>query len=246
MDFQSTVQKLVTEKENPFHDDFKNLLKKQTVLTATAMALQGQPMDVSLIVSTMYFTSNNLPVADKYGVLFNTNDNPELGGIIKSYFVMSLVVQTFENIETFIKDTLKKYIDLNINDAILLKYIKKKTLRPNEDIFAISKQLFPEIIPNTTANTLYKHSIDEYYRMLGLVRHSVVHLDQKPTEDLKNFIKQSSTVFDMYFTINQNENRIMVRTSMDSIISPVNTLGCALFEAVSKRNGNTINYESLY
>jgi hypothetical protein len=172
------------KRRNPYSQMVDNFLKRQLILAShfsliTTVPLRDQLSFFGYFMLIHEHQSNKLITPENRMTIDKKNKTVKLRQM-QDYLAMSLIAQTFENLEAFIKDLYREYLRINIKVAPAFDVAIQQIPRKNSEIIKTLKIFFPSL-------KLYLNdSKSSWIRIIENIRHSVVHTDQLISENIVN------------------------------------------------------------
>lgn len=224
--------------ENPYYSVMHNFFNRQVSLSGNLFFLNGSiQTDVGFLGSHMLakhprtrqivFFKNSFKIDD-------SNKQESLDYLI-NYFTLSLVAQSFEAFESFIKDLYRKNLSLNIKNEAVLKVTTKniRSLRNNE-VLKLLKSNCPALDEALDVDNI------SWIQKVEKLRHCIVHTDQ--TIDEETIRETKHKFIDCYFSFIQlpesNRSRIKIfGSSAKDILDAFQGFAFSIFVLMSENDG---------
>jgi hypothetical protein len=228
------------KRRNPYSQIVDNFLKRQLILASHFTLIVSAPLRDQLnffgyfMLITEHKTGRLISPENRI-TIHKKNKTVKLKQL-QNYLAMSLIAQTFENFEAFIKDTYREYLRLNIKVAPALEVAMQQVPRKNSEVIKTLKVFFPSLQTYLNDNKM------SWIRTVENVRHSVVHTDQLISEKLVNGNdKKMYTEYFGFKKVKGGKYRITVdKNTGIRIIKYFDNIGFNIFNYVSADSGYPI------
>jgi hypothetical protein len=222
------------KKRNPYSKIVDNFLKRQLILAShfiliTSVPLRDQLNFFGYLILITEHKSHKL-ISPENRTTINTKNKTVKLKQLQNYLAMSLIAQTFENFEVFIKDLYREYLRLNIKVSPALDVAMQQIPRKNSETIKTLKTFFPSL------KSYLNESQMSWIRVMENIRHSVVHTDQLISESLVkgNECKRYSDHFNF-----KKAKGGMYRITVDK------TTGITIIKTFDNIGFNIFNYASI-
>jgi hypothetical protein len=151
----------------------------------------------------------------KDSFIVDENNKDENFSYLINYFTLSIIAQSFEAFESFIKDIYRRNLSLNIKNEAVLK-IATKNVRSlkNAEVLKVLQSICP------TLSQIFDDDNMSWLRKMELIRHCIVHNDQ--TIEPVTIKEVKNRFIDCHFIFkpipNSERSRIFVAPDVTTII----------------------------
>ena len=230
--------------DNPYSEIIHNFLSRQLFISANA-SLVEKSLDI-----TSSFSGHSLVLGkdDKGQLIFFSRafrldkDNKKTKvAFLQQYLTLSLLVQSFEAFEAFLRDVYRKHIELNVKGKSLQSYVSNGIPRSNLELIKHLKQFYPSL------GKYYKDKFLDFFESVQEVRHAVIHSDQ--IMNAKSLKKLSGKkLFKEFFDL-KNEGseryRVQLKDKTSSELTELFTsTGFQMFQLVSHDENYPVAFEA--
>lgn len=224
---------LNNQAENPFFEILDEFLDRQLFLNSSITVALNWRYESDIEFSHVYYGTDNKLMFHRYINRITPQSTSELERH-KNMFFLTLVAQSVESIETFLKRVTAQILNAKLGPSS--KLLRNK-FRTNKERFDFITSYCPLIHKYITEEPRYKDHYDAYF-LIEQIRHAIVHSKQM-INDRNNSIVDSS-LFKKWFTVDTNPEGIIIRIGggeAGQIFVMFSDLAYMIFESLSKQEG---------